>query len=314
MNQILNVLTEMKKTSLPSVTMKRSFHVSCSHHDHGMIKNNNEFLSCQTTFCSVNQSLDGGCGTFDFFSSLSYDLYNNIYVKCFSVQDGWNETDVDGLFHDVVFVVEGKRVPAHRVIVCARSAYFRALFLNGMKEMKPDVVDIEDCEYEVFKSIICWMYTDQLKVPEGDNVEQIENSVVWKLWRAATYFCLDGMVKLIENYIMKNIINCNNICSFWDTVAQINAFSLQNFCSLYFQEHLNEIVATKNFVSLSKEMISRLFSDQLGKCPIPVQVKAFALTRWFAANNPKHLKRKLESMDNFYQNPLKKRKLNREKI
>jgi len=133
-------------------------------------------------------------------------------------------------------------------------------------------------------------------------------------YQAASYFCLDGLVKMLENHIVKNIINVNNICTFWDTVSQINAFSLQNFCSLYFQEHINEIITTKNFVSLSKEKISRLFSDKLGKCPIPVQVKAFALTHWFAANNPKQLKRKLESMDNIYINPFKRRKINNDKI
>jgi len=119
---------------------------------------------------------------------------------------------------------------------------------------------------------------------------------------------------MIENHIMNNLIQVYNMCTFWDTVSQISALSLQNYCALYFQEHIYEIITTKNFVSLSKEKITRLFSDKLGKCPIPVRVKTTALTHWFAANNPKQLKRKLESMDNFYLNPLKRRKVNNEGI
>ena len=46
------------------------------------------------------------------------------------------------LFHDVVFVVgdgEGdgeknvRRIPAHKVVLCARSPYFKALLTGGMK-------------------------------------------------------------------------------------------------------------------------------------------------------------------------------------
>jgi len=124
---------------------------------------------------------------------------------------------------------------------------------------------------------------------------------------------MDGLVRQIENYIVKNVINVQNFCSFWGTISQINALALQNFCCSYFQEHVKEIIATQNFLSLSKEIITRIFNmDKLNNhSPIPIQYKTLALTRWFAANNPKQLKRKLESLDNI--NPLKKRRLNIEK-
>jgi hypothetical protein len=36
--------------------------------------------------------------------------------------------------HDVVWVVEGGRFPAHRVVLAAQSEYFRRLLLSGMLE------------------------------------------------------------------------------------------------------------------------------------------------------------------------------------
>ena len=42
------------------------------------------------------------------------------------------------LFHDVVFVVGDdeknvRRIPAHKVVLCARSPYFKAMLTGGMK-------------------------------------------------------------------------------------------------------------------------------------------------------------------------------------
>lgn len=40
----------------------------------------------------------------------------------------------DDQFSDVQFLVESKKVHAHKAILCARSDYFRAMFSNQMKE------------------------------------------------------------------------------------------------------------------------------------------------------------------------------------
>ena len=39
----------------------------------------------------------------------------------------------DETLTDVVLVVEGERFPAHRVILAARSEYFRGMFLSGIQ-------------------------------------------------------------------------------------------------------------------------------------------------------------------------------------
>jgi hypothetical protein len=37
-------------------------------------------------------------------------------------------------FSDVVFMVEGKAIYAHKAILSAQCEHFRAMFMNGMKE------------------------------------------------------------------------------------------------------------------------------------------------------------------------------------
>jgi len=237
-------------------------------------------------------------------SSLSVDLYRNLLSKCFrdDFDSGSSRNDV---FYDVIFDVCDKKIPAHRAIVSARSSFFRALFLNEMMESGSNVVLIEDCTSEIFQCLMLWMYTDQFKLPENCSDEVIENSKVWMLWRAATYFCMDALIEQIEIYITKHLINERNVCSFWNVVNQINAHNLQEYCKKYFQENIGGILETKNFLLLSRDLIAQVFLN--ANSQIPFQFKTIALTRWFAANNPTQLKRKLETMESF--NPRKRRKL-----
>eukprot|EP01130_Rhizamoeba_saxonica_P002157 TRINITY_DN1196_c0_g2_i2.p1 TRINITY_DN1196_c0_g2~~TRINITY_DN1196_c0_g2_i2.p1 ORF type:complete len:268 (+),score=53.60 TRINITY_DN1196_c0_g2_i2:31-834(+) len=97
-------------------------------------------------------------------------------------------TEVD--YTDVTFFVRNCAIPAHKVIVSARSKYFRALFLNGMKESGTSEISIDSCDTRTFRIILNWMYTDQLCIPvkwRKENHQSIENSSVWKLWQITTF-------------------------------------------------------------------------------------------------------------------------------
>ena len=51
---------------------------------------------------------------------------------------------------DLSFKIEGKVIPAHKRILMKKSKYFDKMFKSGMAESKQDVIDIQDCEYDIF--------------------------------------------------------------------------------------------------------------------------------------------------------------------
>ena len=62
-------------------------------------------------------------------------------------------------FSDVLFIVSGQEVPAHRCILSARSDYFRALFGNSMRESHSNqAIHNSSVEYGVFKIIMQYIY------------------------------------------------------------------------------------------------------------------------------------------------------------
>ena len=64
---------------------------------------------------------------------------------------------------DVTFVVNNERIPAHRIILAARSTYFRTMFSSGMKEAQEgnDII-VQDTSPAAFRAMLLYLYTDEL--------------------------------------------------------------------------------------------------------------------------------------------------------
>lgn len=77
---------------------------------------------------------------------------------------------------DVVFEVGGETFTAHRWLLAARSPVFGAELFGAMKEGDiAGVVRIDDMEAQVFKALLCFVYTDslpELKEEEEDVMSQ----------------------------------------------------------------------------------------------------------------------------------------------
>jgi len=52
---------------------------------------------------------------------------------------------------DITFKVEGQLIPAHKKVLLKKSRYFSSLFKSGMAESVQDLIEINDCEYDIFK-------------------------------------------------------------------------------------------------------------------------------------------------------------------
>jgi len=153
-------------------------------------------------------------------------------------------------------------------------------------------------------------------------------SVTYSLWlglipKAASFFCLDGLGQATEQFIYRHLLQPNNVSSFWNCLNdECNEASktLELLCARYFAEHLDLVSISPDFVKLDKDLLVRLFHDPSSPLQVatasskvrylpPVQyiakssplamtnpfvcLQTFALAKWFAANEPKRLKRKL---------------------
>ncbi|EGG17941.1 hypothetical protein DFA_08942 [Cavenderia fasciculata] len=135
-------------------------------------------------------------------------------------------------FSDIAFVVEGKRIPAHRNILSVRSNYFKSLFTNGLKESFEKDIIIKDEKYDDFIALIRFIYTgdegyvnlencmgllhlsdcyliSRLKIVcEAKATEGIAIDTVVTLFKQADFYKLTKLRQICIAFIAKNHKEC----------------------------------------------------------------------------------------------------------
>ena len=124
-------------------------------------------------------------------------------------------------FSDVTFLVENRKVRANKAILAVRSDHFRACLYGGMREQKDEVIVIEDVQYEVFRMILEFLYTDQVAAISSDNAVP--------LLVAAEQFMLERLKALCQDFI-RTEINSENVVETLITAHHHRAFSLKDIC------------------------------------------------------------------------------------
>jgi hypothetical protein len=104
----------------------------------------------------------------------------------------------DDQFCDISLKVDGKTLRAHRAILVARSAYFRAMLLGKLRESSQSEVEIDGTSFEAFKIILDHIYS--LSAEPSDFPELIVDVII-----AAAKFGVDPLVRMLEAVIAHNI-------------------------------------------------------------------------------------------------------------
>ena len=67
-------------------------------------------------------------------------------------------------YSDVTLVVAGHRFNAHKVILAARSQYFRALLFGGLKESTQQEIELKETTLPAFKGLLKYIYTGHMSL------------------------------------------------------------------------------------------------------------------------------------------------------
>lgn len=88
------------------------------------------------------------------------------------LQDGLCDLLENDKLVDCVLKIKDKEFPCHRLVLCACSSYFRAIFLSDLDESKKREIVLEDVEPGVMGLILKYLYTSKINVTE-QNVQDI---------------------------------------------------------------------------------------------------------------------------------------------
>ncbi|KAJ3707331.1 hypothetical protein LUZ61_011036 [Rhynchospora tenuis] len=92
---------------------------------------------------------------------------------------------------DVVFEVGGETITAHRLVLGARSAIFKAQLFGMMAEKDKAIIQIGDIAPPVFKAMLHFIYSDSL--PDMSNEETPVVTLIQHLYKAADMYFVEGL-------------------------------------------------------------------------------------------------------------------------
>ncbi|KAM5181775.1 kelch-like protein 35 [Mantella aurantiaca] len=189
------------------------------------------------------------------------------------ILESLNISRKNGVFADLTLQVEDQQFPCHRVILSAKSAYFKAMFTSNLKESRFGMVSLPGISATYMVMVLDFMYEGRIPIRE-ENVQEI-------LW-IADFLEISSLrtlcVKFLEGQLDPS--NCVGIKKIAD---MLSILSLSEKTKKMMMERFTEVSMKEEFSDLSKEeLIECLSSDDL---VVPKEEVVFeAALRWVRKN------------------------------
>ncbi|XP_063603510.1 BTB/POZ domain-containing protein 9-like [Penaeus indicus] len=149
-------------------------------------------------------------------------------------------------YSDVTLQVNGQTFHAHKVILAARSQYFRALLFGGLRESHQTEVEIKDTNLTAFKVLLKYIYTGWVSLNSEKNLYNLSN-----------------LKAVCEDFMDKNALSILNHESFYSLspTALKAIISRDSFCALevHIFQGVHEWVERNS--DLSQEQIQDILSQ-----------------------------------------------------
>jgi len=147
------------------------------------------------------------------------------------------------VFHDVVFEVSGEKFFAHKIILCARSAFFRHKFTDPKWSHNQDCTVQVDAHPVHFQKYLEYLYTDQ--------ISNFSASDAVFLLELANYYNVPQLLQFCEQRIVDSM-NVQNVGKFYGIAEKHQANQLHAICEHFMMYKFKAVQKTNSFKELDK--------------------------------------------------------------
>ncbi|XP_040012066.1 kelch-like protein 22 isoform X2 [Xiphias gladius] len=135
-----------------------------------------------------------------------------------SLLDGLLALRHSGILFDVVLLVEGRPIQAHRILLAASCDYFRGMFAGGLRETQQKEIPIHGVSYMAMKKILDYIYTSEIEL----DLECIQEVLI-----AATLVQLENVIGFCCDFLFcrldeSNILEVRHLADLYG-LQQLNA-------------------------------------------------------------------------------------------
>lgn len=149
-----------------------------------------------------------------------------------------------GVGADVTFEVDDEQMPAHKIILQARSPVFKALLTGPMREGHEGVVTIHDVRGPVFRALLHFAYSDTLPIDLQGS--RLEVPMAQHLLAAADRFQLIRLRCICEQRLCETV-EVETVATTLALAEQNNARELKRVCLEFVSKHLQAVMASEGY-------------------------------------------------------------------
>lgn len=166
--------------------------------------------------------------------------HKNYFKYSFIIGNLFNNTD----YCDITLIVEGIEFRVHKIILAARSEYFRALLFSGMKETNCESIELNEAKSDAFRLLLRYIYTGKISLRN-----EKEESVIDLLSLVHQYGLIE-LQKSISDYL-ESILDIKNVCSIYDIASLYQLESLQETCARFIDKNCAILIKQNTLLNLS---------------------------------------------------------------
>jgi hypothetical protein len=152
---------------------------------------------------------------------------------------------------DTTIHINGHSYPCHRVVLCAMSRYFDAMFSSGMQECQAGEVFLHNAQPETFDIMLHFMYGKSVELTHDSVGEILEMSSLYQI-PALQYKC--------ERFLAKDL-STSNCLNRWKISQLYSCSWLGNKAWNMILYNFSDLATSEEFLTLSKEDLIRIITD-----------------------------------------------------
>ncbi|KAI4888589.1 hypothetical protein NFI96_007707 [Prochilodus magdalenae] len=154
----------------------------------------------------------------------------------------------EGILCDVILVVQGKHILAHRVVLAAASHFFNLMFTTNMMEATNHEVELGGAEPEIIELLVEFVYTARISV-NSNNVQSLLN--------AANQYQIEPVKKMCVDFLKEQVdaTNCLGISALAEC---LNCPELKTAADEFICQHFTDVYKLDEFLQLDVKQVTHL--------------------------------------------------------
>ncbi|XP_033474363.1 kelch-like protein 22 isoform X1 [Epinephelus lanceolatus] len=148
-----------------------------------------------------------------------------------SLLDGLLALRQSGTLFDVVLLVEGRPIQAHRILLAASCDYFRGMFAGGLRETQQKEIPIHGVSYMAMKKILDYIYTSEIEL-DLECVQEVLIAATLVQLEIVIGFCCDFLFSWLDESNVLEVHNLADLYGLQQLNARIHSYILRNIQTL----------------------------------------------------------------------------------